>query len=46
MKYKIQRDSSYPEPKVLILTSEITDEVNDLLLIYASAGKVISVTKD
>ena len=30
MKYEIQIDPSYPEPKVMILTAEITEEVNDL----------------
>lgn len=72
MKYEIQIDPSYPEPKVIILTAEITEDVNlltkklmedspsvlsgfkdekieilepdNLLRIYASAGKVIAVT--
>lgn len=73
MKYEIQIDPSYPEPKVMILTAEITEDVHiltkklmedlpsvlsgfkdekieilepdDLLRIYASAGKVIAVTE-
>ncbi len=72
MKYEIQIDPSYPEPKVIILTAEITEDVNiltkklmenspsvlsgfkdekieilepdNLLRIYANAGKVIAVT--
>lgn len=72
MKYEIQIDPSYQEPKVVILTAEITEDINalakklmeispsvlsgfkdekieilepnDLLRIYASAGKVIAVT--
>ena len=72
MKYEIRIDPSYPEPKVIILTAEITEDVNDLakklsepspsvlsgfkdekieilepddlLRIYASAGKVIAAT--
>lgn len=72
VKYEIQIDPLYLEPKVIILTAEITDDVNDLvkklmevspsvvsgfkgekieilepddlLRIYASAGKVIAVT--
>lgn len=72
MKYEIQIDPLYSEPKMIILTAELTEEVNllmkkfsenvpsvitgvkdekieileqeELLRIYASAGKVMAVT--
>lgn len=72
MKYEIQIDDAYAEPKVVIFTAAITEDVNklvkrlsedvpavisgfkdekieileqdDLIRIYASAGKVIAVT--
>lgn len=73
MKYEIQINDLYQEPKVLILTAELTEEINalvrkiseespsvisgfrnetieilepdDLIRVYASAGKVIAATK-
>ncbi len=73
MKYEVQIDPLYQEPKVVILTAELTEEINilikklsenvpsvitgvkdekikileqeELVRIYASAGKVMAVTE-
>ena len=47
MKYEIQIDPSYPEPKVIILTAEITDDVNDLTKkLRETSPSVLSGFKD
>ncbi len=47
MKYEIQVDPSYPEPKVIILTAEITDDVNDLTKkLMETSPSVLSGWKD
>ena len=47
MKYEIQIDSSYTEPKVIILTAEITEDVNDLTKkLMENSPSVLSGWKD
>lgn len=47
MKYEIQIDPSYPEPKVLILTAEITEDVKALAKkLMEGAPSVLSGWKD
>ena len=47
MKYEIQIDPLYTEPKVIILTAEITDDVNDLTKkLMENSPSVLSGWKD
>lgn len=47
MKYEIQIDPSYPEPKVIILTAEITEDVNLLTRkLMENSPAVLSGFKD
>ena len=47
MKYEIQIDPSYTEPKVIILTAAITDDVNDLTKkLMENSPSVLSGWKD
>ena len=47
MKYEIQIDPSYPEPKVIILTAEITEDVNALAKkLMEASPSVLSGFKD
>ena len=47
MKYEIQIDPSYTEPKIIILTAAITDDVNDLTKkLMKNSPSVLSGWKD
>ncbi len=47
MKYEIRIDPSYPEPKVIVLTAEITDNVNELTKkLMETSPSVLSGWKD
>ena len=47
MKYEIQIDPSYTEPKIIILTAAITDDVNDLTKkLMENLPSVLSGRKD
>lgn len=47
MQVEIKIDKSYPEPHIIIMTGEMTDEVNDIVKkLSADVPKIISGIKD